>query len=96
VSEDDFAIVFEAGGAELRVQKLPHVDPPSQTVLGWQVTSIRRTVDGLAQRGIAFERYPHIEQDDRGIWQAPSGARIAWFKDPDGNTLSLTEPPAVS
>jgi hypothetical protein len=58
--------------------------------LGWQVNDIGAIVRGLAAKGIKFERYPWMEQDDLGIWSAPSGAKVAWFKDPDGNVLSVS------
>ena len=92
VSDDPFAIVFECGGGiRLRVEKVPAFQPLPFTVLGWKVDDIARTVAGLLERGVRFERYDGLAQDERGVWTAPSGARIAWFKDPDGNTLSLTE-----
>ena len=66
-------------------------EPQAFTVLGFHVRDIQNTVDQLVQRGVKFERYDGMEQDERGIWKAPSGFRIAWFKDPDGNVLSLTQ-----
>jgi len=90
-TEDDFALVFDAGGVELRIQKVKTFVPHPFTALGWQVRSIGKTIAALTQKGIHFERYPFLEQDKQGIWKAPSGARVAWFKDPDGNLLSLTE-----
>ena len=65
--------------------------PQPFTVLGWAVRDIAQTVRELAARGVAFHRYGFMQQDDLGIWSAPSGARVAWFPDPDGNTLSLTQ-----
>jgi catechol 2,3-dioxygenase-like lactoylglutathione lyase family enzyme len=91
VSEDPFALVFDAGGTMLRVATVPQLQPAGYTVLGWIVPDIRRAIRDLGKRGIRFRRYEGLEQDDLGIWVAPSGARIAWFEDPDGNTLSLTE-----
>ncbi len=91
VSEDPFALVFACGGNQLRVQILTELRPQSFTVLGWQVTDIRTTVSALAGRGVTFERYGGMQQDDLGIWRSPSGAHVAWFKDPDGNLLSVTE-----
>jgi catechol 2,3-dioxygenase-like lactoylglutathione lyase family enzyme len=93
VSEDDFAIVFDAGGTMLRVAIVPQLQPAQYTVLGWIVRDIRRAASALAKRRVKFQRYPGMDQDDLGIWTSPSGAHIAWFKDPDGNTLSLTEFP---
>lgn len=89
--ESDFALVFDASGTELRIQKVGEFTPHGFTALGWQVPSIDATVAHLAQRGIATERYPWMTQDDCGIWSAPGGARIAWFKDPDGNLVSVAE-----
>jgi catechol 2,3-dioxygenase-like lactoylglutathione lyase family enzyme len=91
VSEDDFALVFDAGGAPLRVAIMPKVAAAPYTVLGWQVPDVRSTIDALVRRGVQFERYGFMLQDDLGVWTAPSGARVAWFKDPDGNLLSLTQ-----
>lgn len=92
VDDDQFALVFDADGVPLRIQKVEAVHPHPFTSLGWQVRSIRRVVTGLAKKGVAFERYPFMEQDELGIWSAPSGTKVAWFKDPDGNLLSVSEP----
>ena len=91
VSDDQFAVVFGCGGTQLRIQKVETLEPHAFTALGWQVPDIRKSVSALAKRRIVFERYGFLKQDDLGIWQAPSGAKVAWFKDPDGNLLSLTE-----
>ena len=93
VSGDQFALVFEANGTMLRIQKVDHVNPHVYTVLGWKVGNIMQEVETLSNRGIQFERYEGMNQDKNGIWTAPSKAKIAWFKDPDGNVLSLTEFP---
>ena len=92
-SEDDFALSFDAGGVELRVQKVERFTPQPFTVLGWQVTDVAELVRRLVVHGLSMERYPWLEQDAQGIWSAPSGARIAWFTDPDGNLLSVAEYP---
>lgn len=89
VSEDAFALVFDAGGTELRLTKVPEFRPQPFTVLGWSAREIEVEADELAARGVVFQRYPGMEQDARGIWTSPAGARIAWFLDPDGNVLSL-------
>jgi catechol 2,3-dioxygenase-like lactoylglutathione lyase family enzyme len=94
VSDDQFATVFDANGVQLRVQKVEKLDPHPFTALGWQVNDIADVVRALAAKGVAFERYGFLTQDEIGVWKAPSGARIAWFKDPDGNLLSLAEMPA--
>ena len=75
----------------MRIQKVDAVTAHPFTALGWQVRGIRRIVTGLARRGVVFERYPFLEQDDHSVWLAPSGTSVAWFKDPDGNLLSLSE-----
>jgi catechol 2,3-dioxygenase-like lactoylglutathione lyase family enzyme len=91
VAEDDFALVFQTTGAPLRIQKVAKLTPHPFTALGWQVASIRRVVRQLRKRGVAFERYPFLEQDEDAVWSAPSGAKVAWFKDPDGQILSVTQ-----
>lgn len=91
VSDDGFALALDAGGTMLRIQKVDDFTPHPFTALGWEVPDIQATVESLAVAGVAFQRYPGMEQDARGIWRSPSGARIAWFKDPDGNTLSLSQ-----
>jgi catechol 2,3-dioxygenase-like lactoylglutathione lyase family enzyme len=95
VSDDQFAVVFDSAGVQLRIQKVETLRPQSFTALGWQVPVIRKSVTGLAKQGIVFERYDFLEQDDLGVWHSPSGAKVAWFKDPDGNLLSLTEMPGT-
>jgi hypothetical protein len=90
--EDEVAIEFSVRSVQLRLQKVPHVNPQPYTVLGWSVTEIDQLVGDLKGRGVLFERYNFLDQDREGIWTAPDGAKIAWFKDPDGNLLSLTEP----
>ena len=91
VSEDPFAIVFDADGTMLRVSIVPELTPAKFTVLGWQVADIAATARALQNAGVAFERFPGMPQDELGVWSSPSGARVAWFKDPDGNILSITE-----
>jgi predicted enzyme related to lactoylglutathione lyase len=88
---NDFACVMRSGGTSLRVTRVESLAPQPFTVLGWEVDDIESTVDGLVTRGTTFERYDGMSQDERGIWTAPSGAKIAWFPDPDGNVLSLTQ-----
>ena len=91
VSDDPFAIVFNVNGSMLRVAKVPQHTPTRHAVLGWDVPDIQAEVNELTKRGVRFERYQGLAQDDQGIWLSPSGARVAWFKDGDGNTLSLTQ-----
>ncbi len=90
--EQPFALVFDANGTMLRVTAVREHNPPSFTVLGWGIESIENTVERLTAAGVEFQRYPGMNDGDpRGIWNAPSGARVAWFKDPDGNVLSVTQ-----
>jgi catechol 2,3-dioxygenase-like lactoylglutathione lyase family enzyme len=93
IAETEFALEFELGqqATPLRVQKVKAVTPAPYTVLGWKVANIAEEVEALGKRGIAFERFAGMEQDAAGIWQSPGGARVAWFRDPDGNLLSLTQ-----
>jgi predicted enzyme related to lactoylglutathione lyase len=88
------AVVGEIGGTEIRIAQVDEVIVAPYTVLGSAVPDIEAAVDELAGRGVAFNRYDGMGQDERGIWAAPGGARIAWLKDPDGNTLSLSQNPA--
>ena len=91
LEQNDFACVLDAHGTMLRVTAVHQVARAGYTVLGWHVTDIAAAVRDLAGRGVAFLRYDGMDQDEQGIWTAPSGARVAWFADPDGNTLSLTQ-----
>jgi len=90
ISEDEYALVFDAHGTMLRVVIAAEVVQAPYTVLGWRVDDVGAMVLGLAAKGVKFERYPWLEQDDLGIWCAPSGVKVAWFKDPDGNVLSMS------
>ncbi|HTE40451.1 MAG TPA: VOC family protein [Steroidobacteraceae bacterium] len=94
VEDSPFALAFDANGTMLRIQKVQEHTPAKHTTLGWQVTDIRAHVAGLVRKGIRFERYERLPQDDVGIWESPSGALVAWFLDLDGNGLSLTQWPA--
>lgn len=89
--DDGFALVFNMDGVMLRVGKTEQFTPASHTVLGWEVKDIDAEVEMLAARGIAFEHYPNMGQDKRGICTFPNGDKVAWFKDPDGNVLSLSQ-----
>jgi catechol 2,3-dioxygenase-like lactoylglutathione lyase family enzyme len=94
VSEDlPFALVFDANGIMLRLSIVKSHSPSPGTVLGWQVADITSAVRDLARAGVQFERYDFLQQDEFGIWTSPTAARVAWFKDPDGNVLSLSEHP---
>jgi catechol 2,3-dioxygenase-like lactoylglutathione lyase family enzyme len=91
VHEDGYALVFDAHGTMLRVTQVHEVTIAPYTVLGWAVPDAAAAVAALGERGVQFERYDGIEQDDQGIWTTPGGERVAWFKDPDGNTLSVSQ-----
>ena len=84
-----FALVHTSAGTQLRITLVDQVNPAPYTVLGWAVPDLESEIDRLVATGVTFNRYENMEQDERGIWTSPSGARIAWFLDPDGNNLSL-------
>ena len=88
------ACVLDSHGTTLRVTLVEGFSPAAHTVVGWAVPDLAAAVGQLVDEGVVMERYPGIDQDDQGIWTTPAGDRVAWFKDPDGNTLSLTEPAA--
>jgi len=90
--ERPYALVFDANGTMLRVTPVGEHEPAPFTILGWQVDSIEATVEHLTRAGVRFLRFPGLnDSGPHGIWTAPGGARIAWFNDPDGNILSLTQ-----
>ncbi len=91
VADEGFALVFDAGGSPLRIQKVEAHNPAPHTVLGWMVDEIHSAVSYLTDRGVRFEFFDELPQDARGIWEIPGTVRVAWFKDPDGNMLSLTQ-----
>jgi len=91
LEDTPFALVFNSNGTTLRVQKVQQISPAPYTALGWAVSDVRSTVHALVAKGVVFQRFESLSQDALGIWQSPSGAKVAWFCDPDGNTLSLTE-----
>jgi catechol 2,3-dioxygenase-like lactoylglutathione lyase family enzyme len=91
VTDDAFALVFDAHGTMLRVATVRELNPPPFTVLGWKVPDIQHAATELRRKGVEFQRYPRLSQDEIGIWKSPGGAKVGWFKDPDGNTLSLTQ-----
>jgi catechol 2,3-dioxygenase-like lactoylglutathione lyase family enzyme len=91
IEESALALVFDAPGTMLRVTIVERVAPAPYTVLGWAVGDIAQTVAALRARGVTFRRFAGLSQDHQGVWRAPSGAHVAWFADPDGNLLSLTE-----
>jgi catechol 2,3-dioxygenase-like lactoylglutathione lyase family enzyme len=91
VKDDGFALVLEANGIMVRAAKMKEFTPAQFTILGWQVSDIKQVVRGLAARGVHFEVFGFFKQDELGIWTAPTGDKVAWFKDPEGNILSLSQ-----
>jgi catechol 2,3-dioxygenase-like lactoylglutathione lyase family enzyme len=84
-----YALVHETSVSQLRITLVEEICAAPYTVLGWVVANLEDAIDRLLAAGVTFNRYDGVEQDERGIWTAPGGARIAWFRDPDGNILSL-------
>jgi len=91
IKDDGFALVLDANGIMIRVAKVKEFTPAQFTILGWKVSEIERVVQALQKKGVHFEIYGFPKQDEIGIWTAPTGDKVAWFKDPDGNILSLSE-----
>jgi catechol 2,3-dioxygenase-like lactoylglutathione lyase family enzyme len=90
-SEDDYAVVFDVGGIDLRVSTVLDFTPHEHTVLGFRVPDVTAAVKALGEKGVTFNTYKGFDQDELGIWSLPnSGLRVAWFTDPDGNVLSVT------
>jgi catechol 2,3-dioxygenase-like lactoylglutathione lyase family enzyme len=91
VEDNPFALVFDANGTMLRVQKVQNHSPAKHTILGWEVDDLAAAIQRLVKKGIRLERYDGLVQDALGTWITPDGSKVGWFKDPDGNILSLTE-----
>jgi len=91
VDDDKFALVMEGNGTMIRIVRVGNFTPAPFTILGWEVQDIHQSVADLTAKGLAFTRYPHFNQSPDGVWTAPGGAKVAWFTDPDGNTLSLSQ-----
>jgi len=91
VEQDDFACVFDANCTMLRITAASEVARPGYTVLGWRVADIEAVMRGLTANGVTFTKYDGMNQDHEGVWTTPGGDKIAWFTDPDGNNLSLTQ-----
>jgi len=89
--QNDFACVLDANGTMLRITAVPEVSRPGYTVLGWKVADITAAVRDLTAQGVVFLRYDSMDQDEDGVWMTPGGDKVAWFSDPDGNVLSLTQ-----
>lgn len=93
LGDDGFALVFDIAGTMFRIARVKEITVAPYTVLGWEVAKIEDAVSDFAKKGVVFERFPGLPQDKLGIWTAPSKDKVAWFKDPDGNILSLSEHP---
>ncbi len=91
VSLDQYALVMSVGGHKIRMTKIPNFKPLQGTILGWEVDDIESTATWLRDRGVDLEKYPFAQDRELGIWTAPNGDKVAWFKDPDGNILSVSE-----
>ena len=95
IEDGGYALVFGANGTQLRVQRVEAVAPHPYTALGWEVDDVTASVRALAARGVAMARFPGLPLDADGIWDTPDGSRVAWFHDPDGNTLSISQQPGT-
>jgi catechol 2,3-dioxygenase-like lactoylglutathione lyase family enzyme len=93
VSLDQYALVMSVGGHKIRIAKVPNFTPLQGTILGWEVQDIEAVVTWLTSRGVTTEKYPFVQDRERGIWTTPNGDKVAWFKDPDGNILSVSHHP---
>ena len=93
ISLDQYALVMSVGGHKIRIAKVPNFTPLQGTILGWEVQDIQGVATWLRERGVTLEKYPFVQDRDLGIWTAPSGDKVAWFKDPDGNILSIAQHP---
>jgi catechol 2,3-dioxygenase-like lactoylglutathione lyase family enzyme len=91
VSLDQYALVVSVGGHMIRIVKVPSFIPVQATILGWEVDRIEAVVTWLRDRGVVLEKYPFAQDRELGIWTTPSGEKVAWFKDPDGNILSISQ-----
>lgn len=91
IDDGPFALVIDANGTQVRITPVPDLHPQPFTIAGWEVTDIHASVSALTARGVGFNHYDGMDQSAEGVWTSPSGALVAWFRDPDGNTLSLTQ-----
>ena len=91
VKDDGFALVLDANGIMILAAKMKEFTPAQFTILGWQVSNIENVVHALEKKGVHFEIFGFFKQDQLGIWTAPTGDKVAWFKDPDGNLLSVSQ-----
>jgi catechol 2,3-dioxygenase-like lactoylglutathione lyase family enzyme len=93
IEDNGYSLLLDAHGTPLRMQRVETVAPHPYTALGWEVDDLTAAVRALAAAGVAMARFPGLAQDADGIWDTPDGSRVAWFHDPDGNTLSMHQPP---
>jgi catechol 2,3-dioxygenase-like lactoylglutathione lyase family enzyme len=91
VSDDSFAVVMDCRGTMLRIARVGKFTPHPFTILGWEVEDMDKTAEVMAGNGVKFEVFPGLQQDEAGVWTAPGGVKVAWFKDPDGNILSISQ-----
>lgn len=91
LEDSPFAVVFKTPGGTLRLAKTPDFTPQPFSLVGWVVPDIEADMENLRGKGVTFETFPGLQQDDSGIWTVPDGTRVCWFRDPDGNLLSLTQ-----
>jgi catechol 2,3-dioxygenase-like lactoylglutathione lyase family enzyme len=91
VSLDQFALVMRVGGHKIRIGKVANFKPQQGTILGWEVENIEAAAQWLKEKGVLLEKYPFVQDQELGIWTAPSGDKVCWFKDPDGNVLSVSQ-----
>ena len=91
ISLDQYALVVSVGGHRIRIAKVPDFTPLHGTILGWEVENITAVAAWLEQKGVVLEKFPFIQDRELGIWTAPTGDKVAWFKDPDGNILSVSQ-----
>ncbi len=91
LSLDQFALVMSVGGHKIRIVKMPNFTPLQGTILGWEVAEIEAVAAWLMERGVTLEKYPFVQDHERGIWSTPNGDKVGWFKDPDGNVLSISQ-----
>lgn len=91
ISDDSFALVVESRGTIIRISKVENFTPFTFTILGWRVKNIEEDVRNLSSQGVSFRRFPGLDQNELGIWTSPDSTKVAWFQDPDGNLLSLSQ-----
>jgi len=90
---DDYGMEFDSGGTLLRVATVRELKPHEFTVLGWNVKNIETEIRALNNKGVVFEKFDFLQQDELCIWTSPNNSKVAWFKDPDGNILSVSQMP---